>query len=92
MLPYYDGERTPNRPDATGTWAGLTSSTTREDLARAAFEALLCSLADAVDLLVGMTGDPVQQILLIGGAASNPAIQTLAPRDPRRARHRPSTR
>lgn len=79
LSPYYDGERTPNRPDSSGTWAGLTSSTTRGDLARAAFEALLCSLADAVDLLVGMTGDPVERILLIGGAASNPAIQALAP-------------
>src|SRR3954452_3004297 len=51
LLPYYGGERTPNRPQATGTWSGLTPSTTRADLARAAYEALLCSLADAVDLL-----------------------------------------
>ncbi len=29
VLPYYDGERTPSRPDASGTWAGLTTSTTR---------------------------------------------------------------
>lgn len=79
LLPYYDGERTPNRPHATGIWAGITTSTSREDLARAAFEALLCSLADAVDLLVDMTGDPIERILLIGGAASNQAIQTLAP-------------
>ncbi len=56
IVPYYDGERTPNLPDATGTWSGLTSSTTREDLARAAFEALLCSLADGVDHLVAKTG------------------------------------
>lgn len=79
LLPYYGGERTPNRPRATGTWAGLTSSTSREDLARAAFEALLCSLADAVDLLTTMTGDPTRRILLIGGAATNPAVRTLAP-------------
>ena len=52
LLPYYGGERTPNRPDAVGTWTGLTPATTRADLARAAFEALLCSLADAVDELV----------------------------------------
>lgn len=79
LLPYYDGERTPNRPEATGTWSGLTSSTTREDLARAAFEALLCSLADAVDLLTGLTGQSVRRILLVGGAASNPAVRALAP-------------
>lgn len=79
LLPYYDGERTPNRPRATGTWSGLTSSTTREDLARAAFEALLCALADAVDLLAATTGDPARRILMIGGAAENPAVQALAP-------------
>lgn len=79
ISPYYDGERTPNRPDATGTWAGLTSATSREDVARAAFEALLCSLADAVDLLTGMTGEAATRILLVGGAAGNPAVHALAP-------------
>jgi xylulokinase len=79
ISPYYGGERTPNRPGATGTWAGLTASTTREDVARAAFESLLCSLADAVDLLTGMTGEPARRILLVGGAASNPAVHALAP-------------
>lgn len=79
ISPYYGGERTPNRPDATGTWAGLSASTSREDVARAAFESLLCSLADAVDLLTGMTGESARRILLVGGAASNPAVQALAP-------------
>lgn len=79
ISPYYGGERTPNRPDATGTWTGLTAPTTREDVARAAFEALLCSLADAVDLLTGMTGEPARRILMVGGAASNPAVHALAP-------------
>jgi xylulokinase len=79
ISPYYGGERTPNRPDATGTWSGLTPSTSREDIARAAFEALLCSLADAVDLLTGMTGEPARRILMVGGAASNPAVHALAP-------------
>ncbi|MCL3819524.1 xylulokinase [Aeromicrobium wangtongii] len=79
ISPYYAGERTPNRPHATGTWAGLTASTSREDLARAAFESLLCSLADAVDLLTGMTGEPARRILMVGGAAGNPAVHALAP-------------
>ncbi|THI97511.1 xylulose kinase, partial [Nocardioides sp.] len=63
LLPYYSGERTPNRPDAVGTWHGLTPSTSRADLARAAFEALLCSLADAVDALVAATGTEPRRIL-----------------------------
>jgi xylulokinase len=75
LLPYLDGERTPNRPDATGVLRGLTSATRRDDLARAAVEGLLCSLADAVDAL------PIQaqRILLIGGGSRNPAVQQLAP-------------
>lgn len=79
LLPYYGGERTPNRPDATGSWSGLTGRTTREDLARAAFEALLCSLADAVDLLVRATGEKPRRILMVGGATRSPAVRALAP-------------
>lgn len=79
ISPYYAGERTPNRPGATGTWSGLTATTTREDVARAAFEALLCSLADAVDLVTSMTGQPARRILMVGGAAANRAVHALAP-------------
>lgn len=79
LLPYYGGERTPNRPDAVGTWSGLTSRTTRADLARAAFEALLCSLADAVDALLAATGEAPRRLLLVGGAARSPAVRALAP-------------
>jgi xylulokinase len=79
VLPYYGGERTPNRPRATATWTGLTDATTRADLARAAFEALLCSLADAVDHLVDAMGRPVGRLLMVGGAMRSPALQALAP-------------
>jgi xylulokinase len=77
LLPYYGGERTPNRPDATGTWSGLRPGTTRDDLARAAFEALLCSLADAVDRLAACTGVEPARVLLVGGAARSPAVREL---------------
>lgn len=79
LSPYYGGERTPNRPAATGTWTGLTPATTRADLARAAVEALLCSLADAVDALVAETGAEPQRVLLVGGAARSEAVRALAP-------------
>ena len=79
ILPYYAGERTPNRPDATATWTGLSDATTRADLARAAFESLVCSLADAVDHLVAAMGRPVGRILMVGGATRSPALQALAP-------------
>ena len=79
VSPYYDGERTPNRPDASGTWAGLTSATSREDVARAAVEALLCSLADALDAVVDHTGTAPGRVLLIGGGSRSRAVQQLAP-------------
>lgn len=75
LLPYLDGERTPNRPDATGLLAGLTSATVAADLARAAVEALLCSLADAVDAL----GIEARRILMIGGGSRSAAVRRLAP-------------
>jgi xylulokinase len=62
-----------------GTWTGLTPQTTRADLARAAFEALLCSLADAVDALLDAAGDQPRRVLLVGGAARSAAVRALAP-------------
>ncbi|MCF6378199.1 xylulokinase [Nocardioides KLBMP 9356] len=79
LLPYYGGERTPNRPDAVGTWTGLTPATTRADLARAAYESLLCSLADAVDRLVAATGETPKRVLMVGGATKSAALRELAP-------------
>ena len=40
-------------------------------------EGMLCGLVDAVDALVAL-GVNVQRVLLIGGAAKNPAIATIA--------------
>lgn len=79
LLPYLDGERTPDRPEATGVLSGLTTTNaTRENLARAAVEALLCSLADAVDHLTAQGVRP-QRTLLIGGGARSAAVRALAP-------------
>ena len=79
LLPYLDGERTPDRPDATGVLAGLTTSNaTRENLARAAVEALLCSLADAAGHLAAQGVRP-RRTLLIGGGARSAAVRALAP-------------
>ncbi|WP_407320662.1 FGGY family carbohydrate kinase [Isoptericola halotolerans] len=78
LVPYLEGERTPNRPDATGTLHGIRIATsTREHLARAHVEGMLCGLADGLDALRAQ-GVPVEQIMLIGGAAQSPAVQTVA--------------
>ena len=79
LLPYLDGERTPNRPDATGVFAGLTSATGREDIARACVEGLLCALADAVQAVERVAGQEARRILLIGGGARSEAVTRLAP-------------
>jgi xylulokinase len=79
LLPYLDGERTPDRPDAYGVLAGLTTSNaSRQNLARAAVEALLASLASAAQLLAGQ-GVPGRRVLLIGGGSRSEAVRALAP-------------
>ncbi|MDN4471881.1 xylulokinase [Demequina zhanjiangensis] len=78
LVPYFEGERTPNLPDATATLFGLTLlSTTRENLARAAVEGMLCALADGVEAILAQ-GVEARRLLLVGGAAQNPAVQAIA--------------
>jgi len=78
LLPYFDGERTPNLPLSTGVISGLTTSNaTPENLARAAVEGVLSSLADAAARLVGH-GVEQRRVLLIGGGARSAAVCALA--------------
>ena len=78
LLPYLDGERTPNLPNATGSLFGMTrENMTAENFARAAVEGMLCGLADAVNALVELGVNP-KKVSLIGGAAANPAVQKIA--------------
>ena len=78
LLPYLDGERTPNLPDATGSILGLTrDAMTPANLARASIEGMLCGLADAVDALRAQGVVPAR-IILVGGAAANAAVQEVA--------------
>ncbi|MCT9934841.1 xylulokinase [Planotetraspora sp. A-T 1434] len=76
LVPYLEGERTPNLPDASGSLHGLRLATaTPAHLARAAVEGMLCGLADALDAL-GL--DPAR-VLLIGGGARSEAVRRIAP-------------
>jgi xylulokinase len=78
MLPYLDGERTPNLPDARGSLHGISrDNLTPENVARAAVEGMLGGLADAVDALVAVGVTP-RRIILVGGAAANPAVLDVA--------------
>jgi xylulokinase len=79
LLPYLEGERTPNRPDATGSLHGMTGSNALpENLARAAVEGMLCGLADGLDA-VRAAGIGVRRVLLIGGGARSEAVRRIAP-------------
>jgi xylulokinase len=79
LLPYFDGERTPVRPGATGALQGLTTrNATPENLARAAVESVLASLAEVASLLPGDGAQP-SKVLLIGGAARSEAVRAAAP-------------
>ncbi|MES1212293.1 MAG: xylulokinase [Leifsonia sp.] len=78
LQPYFEGERTPNLPDATATLFGMTlASTSRENLARAAIEGMLCGLADGLDA-VERLGVTASRLLIVGGAAQNPAVAAIA--------------
>ena len=72
LVPYLAGERTPNRPGATGTLRGIRQDVSREALARAAFEGVVCGLLDGLDALhaAGVTTDGERLVLLGGGARS----------------------
>jgi xylulokinase len=79
LVPYLEGERTPNRPDATGALHGARlDNLTPPNLARAAVEGMLCGLADGLAAL-GDVGIAVERALLIGGGARSAAVQQLAP-------------
>ena len=79
LVPYLEGERTPNRPNATGALHGLrVSNATPANLARAAVEGLLCALAEGLAQLT-VHGVRARRILLIGGGARSEALREIAP-------------
>jgi xylulokinase len=79
MVPYLEGERTPNLPNATGALHGLrVSNSTPANLARAAVEGLLCLLADCLAHLTAH-GFSTHRVLLIGGGARSQAVREIAP-------------
>ncbi|MDJ0394648.1 FGGY family carbohydrate kinase [Rhodococcus sp. G-MC3] len=79
LVPYLEGERTPNRPAASGAIHGLRlGNSTPAHLARAAVEGLLCGLADGIDALRAQ-GIETRRVLLVGGGAKSAALRELAP-------------
>ncbi|MFF3028833.1 xylulokinase [Microbacterium sp. NPDC057944] len=78
LQPWFEGERTPNRPDATATLSGMTlASTSRENLARAAVEGVIGGLAFGLGAIRDL-GVRTERVLLIGGGAQSPAVAAVA--------------
>lgn len=79
LLPYLDGERTPDLPDASGSLHGLTRANgTPENLARAVVEGMLCNVGAGIAALRAH-GVAVERVLMIGGAAASAAVREIAP-------------
>lgn len=74
---YFDGERTPNLPFATGTLGGITHQSTREHFARTSFDGVLIPLINNFNYLSELVGIKAKKIILTGGAAKNKAYGQL---------------
>ena len=75
VLPYFDGERTPNLPGASGVISGLRSDVDGGALARAVFEGVACGLLDGLDALRAAV--PVERVVLTGGGARSTTLAGL---------------
>jgi xylulokinase len=78
VVPYLEGERTPNLPNATASVLGLTlQNGSRENFARACIEGMLGSLKYGIEV-IEQAGHSFSQLYLIGGAAQSPAVREVA--------------
>ena len=79
LVPYFEGERTPNKPDATGALHGMNlKNSSPAHMARAAIEGILSGLGAGIDALIAQ-GASASRILLVGGGAQSEAIKRIAP-------------
>ena len=79
LVAYLDGERTPNRPDARGVLSNLTTATTREQVARAAFEGVILGLVQGQRHLERCGFTLTGRVFAVGGGSRSPAyVQLLA--------------
>nr|WP_090340115.1 FGGY family carbohydrate kinase [Mycolicibacterium malmesburyense]CRL68963.1 D-xylulose kinase [Mycolicibacterium malmesburyense] len=79
LVPYLEGERSPNLPDSAGALHGVTTrNLLPANVARAAVEGLLCSMAYCIEKIKAH-GVDVKRIMLIGGGARSEAVRRIAP-------------
>ncbi|GAA3735116.1 xylulokinase [Salinactinospora qingdaonensis] len=81
MLPFFDGERTPNLPLASGLVSGLRHATTPGQILRAAYEGAVHSLLAALERIGPVTGTEIAAdlpLLVTGGGAQGRAwVETI---------------
>lgn len=78
FLPYLSGERTPNRPLATGVFVGMRHGHGREAIVRAVVEGVTFGLVYALEALRRAGVAPVELTLVGGGSASDAWAQLCA--------------
>jgi xylulokinase len=77
LLPYLEGERTPNVPDGSGVFLGLNRATLRPGhLARAAMEGATMGMNYGLRRLAGL-GVKAREIRVTGGGARSPVWRQL---------------
>lgn len=77
LIPYLDGERTPNRPTATGSLSGIRNTTSPQDIARASIEGVVCGLLDGMDALSDIGVPTDGRLFLIGGGSRSAAYRQI---------------
>ena len=79
LVPYFEGERSPNLPGSAGALHGVTTrNLAPANVARAAVEGLLSSMAYCIDK-ISAQGVGVERIFLVGGGARSVAVRRIAP-------------
>ncbi|MDZ4270658.1 MAG: FGGY family carbohydrate kinase, partial [Mycobacterium sp.] len=79
LIPYFDGERSPNLPRAAGALHGMTTRNLNSaNIARAVAEGLLASMAYCIAKITEQ-GVDVERVILVGGGARSEAVRRIAP-------------
>ncbi|TQN61356.1 xylulokinase [Agrobacterium tumefaciens] len=77
LVPYLDGERTPDLPDATGILAGIRSDVEPGQIARAAVEGVICGLLEGGDYLASLGLERNRRLIVTGGASRSKAYRQI---------------
>lgn len=79
FLPYLSGERTPhNDAEIRGSFTGLSTGTTKEDMTRAVLEGVAFGLRDSLEALAATDAQMNEVIAIGGGSASKYWLQLIS--------------